>query len=151
RVRGIEFAGNKSLSSDELADVVSVRKYPPLGLGSGGYVTGKQLEQDVERIVEHYQGLGFLEAKAHAEAATSPAALGQLGAVAAGADTVSRDAKTIFVRYTIEEGPRLVLCSEDFRTEKGEPLPYDKNFLLETVATRPGDPYTHQAIRDDGR
>ena len=103
--------------------MVSVRKYPPLGLGSGGYVTGKQLEQDVERIVEHYQRLGFLEAKAHAEAATSPAALGQLGAVAAGADTVSRDAKTIFVRYTIEEGPRLVLGSEDFRTDEGRAPP----------------------------
>jgi outer membrane protein insertion porin family len=151
RVRDVEFVGNKSRPAGELAGVVSVRKYPPLGLGSGGYVTGKQLEQDVERIVEHYQGLGFLEAKAHAEAATSPAALGQLGAVAAGADTVSRDAKTIFVRYTIEEGPRLVLGSEDFRTEKGEPLPYGKQFLLESVTTRPGDAYTPQAIREDGR
>ena len=151
RVRDIEFEGNKSLSAGELAGVVSVRKYPPLGLGSGGYVTGKQLEQDVERIVEHYHNKGFLEAKARADAATSPAALGQLGAVAAGADTVSRDARNIFVRYTIEEGPRLVLGSEEFRTEKGEPLPYDKQFLLETVTTRPGDAYTPQAIRDDGR
>ena len=151
RVRGIEFAGNKSLPAGELAEVVSVRKYPPLGLGAGGYVTGKQMEQDVERIVEHYRSRGFLEAKAHAEAATSPAALGQIGAVAAGADTVSREAKTIFVRYTIEEGPRLMLASEDFRTEEGEPLPYDKQFLLESVTTRPGDPYTPQAVRDDGR
>ena len=92
-MRGIEFAGNKSLPAGELAEVVSVRKYPPLGLGAGGYVTGRQMEQDVERIVEHYRSKGFLEAKAHAEAATSPAALGQLGAVAAGADTVSRDAE----------------------------------------------------------
>ena len=37
----------------EPADVVTVRKYPPLGLGAGGYVTGKQMEQDVERILEH--------------------------------------------------------------------------------------------------
>ena len=151
RVRGIEFAGNKSLPAGELAEVVSVRKYPPLGLGAGGYVTGKQMEQDVERIVDHYRSRGFLEAKAHAEAATSPAALGQIGAVAAGADTVSRDAKAIFVRYTIEEGPRLMLASEDFRTAEGEPLPYDKQFLLESVTTRPGDPYTPQAVRDDGR
>jgi len=151
RVRGIDFAGNKALRAGELADVVSVRKYPPLGLGSGGYVTGKQMEQDVERLVEHYQGKGFLEVKAHAEAATSRAALGQLGAVAAGAETVSRDAKEIFVRYTIEEGPRLTLASEDFRTDKGEPLPYGKKFLLESVTTRAGDAYTVQAVRDDGR
>jgi outer membrane protein insertion porin family len=151
RVRGIEFAGNKSLPAAELAEVVSVRKYPPLGLGAGGHVTGKQMEQDVERIVEHYRGKGFLEAKARSEAATSPAALGQIGAVAAGADTVSRDAKAMFIRYTIEEGPRLVLASEDFRTAGGEPLPYGKTFLLESVTTRPGDPYTPQAVRDDGR
>jgi outer membrane protein insertion porin family len=151
RVRGIEFVGNKSLSAGELADVVSVRKYPPLGLGSGGYVTGKQMEQDVERILEHYKGKGFLEVQAHAEAATSASALGQLGAVAAGAETVSRDARTIFVRFTIEEGPRMILASEDFRTAAGEPLPYDKKFLIESVTTRPGDPYTLQAIREDGR
>ena len=151
RVRGIEFAGNPSLSAAELADVVSVRKYPPLGLGSGGYVTGKQMEQDVERIVEHYKSRGFLEAQAHAEAATSDAALGQLGAVAAAADTASRDAKSIYVRYTIDEGPRLVLASEDFRTAGGEPLPYDKQFLLDSVTCRPGDPYTVQAVHEDSR
>jgi hypothetical protein len=64
---------------------VSVRKYPPLGLGSGGYVTGKQMEQDVERILEHYKGKGFLEVQAHAEAATSAGrARASSGAVAAG-------------------------------------------------------------------
>jgi len=151
RVRGIEFAGNASLPAAELADVVSVRKYPPLGIGAGGYVTGKQMEQDVERIVEHYKGKGFLEAQAHAEAATSDAALGQLGAVAAAADTASRDAKSIYVRYTIDEGPRLVLASEDFRTAGGETLPYDKKFLLESVTIRPGDPYTVQAVHEDSR
>jgi len=151
RVRGIEFAGNKSLSSSELTDVVSVRKYPPLGLGSGGYVTGKQMEQDVERILEHYKGKGFLEVQAHAEAATSQSALGQLGAVAAGAETVSREARTIFVRFTVEEGPRMTLASVDFRTAAGEAPPYDNKFLVESVTTRPGDAYTLQAIREDGR
>jgi outer membrane protein insertion porin family len=151
RVRGIEFAGNKAVSAAELADVVSVRTYPPLGIGSGGYVTGKQMEQDIERLVEHYKGKGFLEAQAHTEAATSAAALGQLGAVAAAADTASRDAKSIFVRYTIDEGPRLVLASEDFRTAGGEPLPYAKQFLLESVTSRPGDPYTVQAVHEDSR
>jgi outer membrane protein insertion porin family len=151
RVRGIDFAGNRTLHASELADVVTVRKYPPLGLGAGGYVTGKQLEQDVERLVEHYHDKGFLEVKARAEAATSPAALGQIGAIAAGAATVSRDARAIYIRFDIEEGPRLVLASEDFRTDKGEPLPYGKKFLLESVTNRPGAPYTLQAVREDGR
>jgi outer membrane protein assembly complex protein YaeT len=151
RVRGIEFAGNKTIPGTELAEVVSVRKYPALGLGAGGYVTGRQMEQDVERLVEYYRSKGFLEAKARAEAATSPGALGQLGAMAAAAETASREAKQIFVRYTVDEGPRIMLAAEDFRTAAGEALPYDKQFLLESVTTRPGDPYTPQAIRDDGR
>ena len=55
------------------------------------------------------------------------------------------------MRYTIDEGPRLVLASEDFRTAGGEPLPYDKQFLLDSVTSRPGDPYTVQAVHEDSR
>ncbi len=72
KVRGIEFVGNARCSAAELAEVVSVR-HLPVSRGHrarGGYVTGKQLEQDVERLVEHYHARGFLEAKAHVEAAT---------------------------------------------------------------------------------
>ena len=127
RVRGIEFVGNRTLPWQELAEVVSVRPYPWLGLGGGGYVTARQMEQDVERIVEHYRSRGFLEATARADAATSREALGQLGAVVAGAETASRDARQIFVRYTIEEGRRAVLASQDFRTDDGGPLPYGKS------------------------
>jgi outer membrane protein assembly factor BamA len=32
----------------------------------------------------------------------------------------------------------MMLASEDFRTAAGEPLPYDKQFLIESVTTRPG-------------
>jgi outer membrane protein insertion porin family len=151
RVRGIEFAGNSRLSSKELADVVSVRKWPWMGLGAGGYVTGRQMEGDVERIVEHYKSKGFLEAKARAEAATSPAALGQIGAVAAAADTTSRDAREIHVRYTVDEGPQLLVGVESFRTDNGAPLPYTKRFLYESVTLKPGAPYTPAAVRDDSR
>ena len=45
---------------------------PSGGSGSGGYATGKQLEQDVERLVEHYHARGFVEAKARVDAATAP-------------------------------------------------------------------------------
>lgn len=151
RVRGVGFAGNATLPAPELAGVVSVRKWPWLGLGAGGYVTGRQMEQDVERIIEHYRSKGFLEVTARAEAATSPGALGQIGAVAAGAETVSRDAREIHVRFTIDEGPRLVVGNEDFRTDDGSPLPYDKRFLYESITLKPGDPYTPTAVRDDGR
>jgi outer membrane protein insertion porin family len=151
RVRGIEFDGNQALSSKELAEVVSVRKWPWLGLGAGGYVTGRQMAGDIERLIEHYRSKGFLEARARAEAATSPAALGQIGAVAAAAETTSRDAREIFVRFTVEEGPRLVVGTVSFRTDDGAPLPYPPDFLLESVSLRGGDPYTPAAVRDDIR
>jgi outer membrane protein insertion porin family len=151
KVRGIEFVGAKALRPSELAEVVSVRTYPPFGLGGGGYITGKQLEQDAERLVEHYKAKGFLEAKAHGEAATSREALGQIGALAAAAETESRHATSIYVRFTIEEGPRVMLVAEDFRTDDGSPLPFDRRFLLGSLSLRPGEPFTPPTVREDGR
>jgi outer membrane protein insertion porin family len=151
RVRDVEFAGAQALSPDELADVVSVRPYPFLGIGSGGYATGKQLEQDVERLLEHYRGKGFLEAKARVDAATSRAALGQIGAVAAMAETVSRGAHDLYVRFSIVEGPRVVLASEDFASTDGTPLPYDRGFLLQSVALRPGAAYAPPIVQADAK
>jgi outer membrane protein assembly complex protein YaeT len=154
RVRGIDFVGNRSIPAAELADVVSVRTYPllgPIGLGTGGYVTARQMEQDSERIVDHYKAKGFLEVKVRGDAATVPEALGQIGAVAAGADSASRDADRIYVRFTIEEGPRITLGTEDFRTDDGGALPYDKSFLLQSTTLKPGAPYTPSALREDGK
>jgi outer membrane protein insertion porin family len=154
KVRGIEFVGNTSIPASRLREVVSVRTFPLLGaigLGEGGYVTGRQMEQDAERIVEHYRGAGFLEAKATAEAATAREALGLEGVVAATAETTSREAEAIYVRFTIQEGPRVFLESEDFRTVDGRPLPYDRTFLIESLSLRPGEPYTPSVVRDDGK
>jgi outer membrane protein insertion porin family len=154
KVRGIEFVGNAALPSSDLAEVVTVRTFPLLGyigLGSGGYVTGRQLETDAERLVEHYRAHGFPEATAHGEAATSREALGALGAIAAGAETDSREATGIYVRFTIEEGPQVKLRSVTFRNAEEGPLPYDQKFLLESVSLRPGDPFAPATVRDDGR
>ena len=136
----------------ELADVVSVRKYPPLGLGSGGYVTGKQMEQDVERIVEHYKSKGFLEAQGARRG----------GDVARRAGPAGRRRRRRRHRVARREEHLRALHDRGgpaadrsrARTSappSGEPLPYDKQFLLESVTTRPGDPYTPQAVHEDGR
>ena len=125
----------------ELAEVVSVRKYPPLGLGAGGYVTGKQMEQDVERIVEHYQSTGLPRGEGARRGGDVAGGAGRSWAPSRRAPRRCRATRRrIYVRYTIDEGPRLVLASEDFRTADGEPLPYDKQFLLESVTLRPGRP-----------
>jgi outer membrane protein insertion porin family len=162
KVRGVEFTGNRALGADELGGVVSVRRYPflgAIGLGAGGYVTGRQLEQDAERIVEHYHARGFPEAKAHAEAATSPELLGMLGATIVAAETVSRDATAIYVRFTVDEGPRVVIDRVEFKwaestaANAGPPagLPYDRQFLLDSLSVEPGDPYNPAAVREDAR
>ena len=90
--------------------------------------------------------------KAHAEAATSRRRARPAGRRRGRAPTrprATRRASTCATRST--RGPRLVLASEDFRTAGGEPLPYDKRFLLESVTARPGDPYTLQAVHEDSR
>jgi outer membrane protein insertion porin family len=151
RVRSVAFEGARALRPAQLADVVSVRPYPFLGLGSGGYATGKQLEQDVQRLLDAYHARGFLEAKVRVDVATSPAALGWIGAVAAAAETTSRDTHDLFVRFSIEEGPRLTLAAEDFRSTDGRPLPYSRQFLLESVALRPGAPYAPPTVQADAK
>lgn len=151
KVRSVDFAGARALRPAELADVVSVRPYPLLGIGSGGYATGKQLEQDVERLVQHYRAKGFLEAKARVDAATSPAALRQIGAVAAAAETTSRDAQDLHVRFTVDEGPQVTLASEDFRSADATPLPHGRQFLLDSVALRPGAPYAPPTVQADAK
>jgi outer membrane protein insertion porin family len=77
--------------------------------------------------------------------------LGLLGATAAAAETVSRGAKAIFLRFTIEEGPRVTLGPIDFKLAGGGTLPYERQFLLDTLTVEPGDPYNPAAIRDEGR
>ena len=151
RVRRVEFVGAQTLSPQELAEVVSVRPYPFWGIGSGGYATGKQLEQDVERLLEHYHSRGFVEARARVDAATAPGAVGALGATAAAAETTSRGAGELYVRFTIEEGPRLVLAAEDLRSTDGTPLPYDRQFLLGSLALRPGAPYAPPTVTADAK
>jgi outer membrane protein insertion porin family len=151
KVRGVEFVGAQALSPRELAEVVTVRPYPFWGIGSGGYATGKQLEQDALRLIEHYHARGFVEAKARVDAATSPAALGQLGATVAAAETASREAGALFVRFTIDEGPRLRLATEEVRSTDATPLPYSTRFLLDSLALRPGAPYAPPTVAADGK
>jgi outer membrane protein insertion porin family len=151
RVRGVDFVGNAHISSGTLGGVVSVRTYPWLGLGAGGFVTGHQMEQDVERVLEYYRAKGYLEVKARVDAATSKEAVGMLGAMVAGADTVSRDASSMYIRFTIEEGPQTTLASVDFKTDDGRPLPYELPFLMKSIQLLPGDAYTPAAARDDAK
>ena len=73
--------------------------------------------------------------------------LGMLGATAAAAEALCRATpKAIFVRFTIEEGPRVIINRVDFKLvgPSGAPapsLPYERQFLLESLTVEPGHPY----------
>jgi len=154
RVRQVEMVGNRVLSSDELREVVTVREFPLLGLiglGTGGHVTGRQIQLDAERLVEHYRANGFPDAKARGAAATSRDAIGLVGAVAAAAETVSRARDDIYVRFSIEEGPRVYVQAVVFESADGAPLPRDQDFLRKSVQLQPGDPMRPGVLEDDGR
>ena len=154
KVRAVEFVGNHQLPSAELADTVTVRPFPFLGhigLGAGGYVTSRQVELDAERLVEHYRSLGFPDAQAAGEISTSRDTFGMTGAAAAAAETVSRDAKDIFVRFTVSEGQRVRVTSEDFRSAEDITLPYGSAFLREAIAQRIGVPYRPGLLKEDAR
>ena len=129
-----------------------MRPYPFLGIGLGRL---RHRQADWSRTSSGCSSTtaraGFLEAKARVDAATSPAALGELGAVAAAAETVSREAHDLYVRFSIVEGPRVMLATEDFASTDGTPLPYDRNFLLQSVALRPGAPTRPPIVQADGK
>jgi len=154
KVRAVDFVGNQQLPSAELAETVTVRPFPFLGhigLGSGGYVTARQVELDAERLVEHYRSLGFPDAQASGDIATSRDTFGLSGAAAAAAETVSRDAKDIYVRFTVSEGQRVRVVSEEFRSAEDITLPYGSGFLREAIAQRIGEPYRPGLLKEDAR
>jgi outer membrane protein insertion porin family len=154
KVRGVEFQGNNVLSSDELGEVVTVREFPLLGyigLGTGGFVTARQVELDAERLVQHYRNRGYPDARASGEISTSRETFGMIGATAALAETEARTAKALYVRFTVEEGPLVRVGAEEFRSVDKNRIPYHPTFLVESLTMRPGDPFRPTLLREDGR
>ena len=154
KVRGIEFVGNHVFSAGELGEAVTVRTFPFLGyfgLGNGGYVTARQVDLDVERLIGFYRARGFSDIQARGEIATSPDSFGLMGVNAAAAETVSRDAKAIYVRFTVDEGPLVRVASETFESDEAAPLPYHPSFIRDSLSMRPGESYVPGLLREDSR
>jgi outer membrane protein insertion porin family len=97
RVRGIAFGGNFSFDAKILRGVVQTRTFPLLGyigLGQGGYVTETQVKQDEERLVAFYQAKGFVNVQVKSQVTQS-----------------QTDHDALYVRFTIDEGPRITVES----------------------------------------
>src|SRR5262249_25114018 len=86
KIRGVDFTGVTAFSADDLRAQIQSRPFPKIGvigLGEGGYLTSKQLEQDEAKLVEFYRKQGYPTAKVKGEVSTAQVALSAPGAEAA--------------------------------------------------------------------
>jgi outer membrane protein insertion porin family len=157
KVRSVSFAGNHALSSDVLADRIRTHVYPTLGflgLGQGGFASLRQLELDVESLIDQYAAVGYPDTKVRAEIAPSPEQWRPLPTtISKTEEAIWRNANSLHVRFIIEEAKLVWVGGMEFRClVPGEQLPRDDDFFLDSLRTVLGAPYQPALIkRDEGR
>jgi outer membrane protein insertion porin family len=153
KVRGISFVGNRAVASDVLEDHIRTKNYPALGflgLGEGGYASLRQIELDVQSLVDHYTGIGHPDTKVRAEIAPSPGQWQPLSPAPESEDPLWRRAKSLYVRFTIEESQLVRVGSMRFQCiQPGEALPHEDAFYIASLRTVVGGPYQPGFIRRD--
>jgi outer membrane protein insertion porin family len=108
-IESVAFDGNRSLADDRLRTVVKTQTYPLWGLGEGGHVTDVQLRQDAKRIAKLYRSEGFSSVRVRADIAPDRRLLGRPGALSAAIATGAANRGELFVRFTVDEGPRTIV------------------------------------------
>jgi outer membrane protein insertion porin family len=154
KVRGVSFVGNRALSADTLAEQVRTKVYPmlgALGLGQGGFASLRQLELDVASLTEHYAGAGYPETQVRVEIAPRPGQWRPLPKkIDQAEEAIWRNAKSLFVRFLIEESPLLWVAEMQFAcTVPGEALPREDEFFTDSLRTTLGAPYQPALIKRD--
>ncbi|HWM84827.1 MAG TPA: POTRA domain-containing protein [Kofleriaceae bacterium] len=149
QVAGIEFVGNRALADERLRQAIVTRPYRRILLpgSSGGFATGRQLDQDVERLTRLYHSLGYRDARVELRVARSQALLGNAAALAA-AVAAQVPADGLQVHFDIEEGALHRL--EDTRFEFVGPAQLDVSVLSAGLSLRPGDYFTPERALTDG-
>ncbi len=138
KVEEVRFEGNKSLSAEALRGVVATQVFRSLPiLGSSGFVTSEQLEEDVARLRDLYRRQGFPAADVRVRVARGPSVIGNAAALAATVAAATA-ADELYVRFLIDEGPRRTVGNIDF-TFAG-PHTRSVNELKDVLDLAPGDP-----------
>jgi outer membrane protein insertion porin family len=150
KVRSVEFAGNRVLSSRTLAGMVNVKTYPFLGLGGGGYSTLRQLALDADNLLVHFRNNGFPDARVRCEIAPAPGRWRPLGPISPEAEGEWRSTSALHVRFVIEEGTQLRIAEIRFASAPGESLPRDERFLSDLLVSKVGAPLRPPLVREDG-
>ena len=142
KVRGIEFVGNaicrRGAGRRRVGADVPVAGR--IGLGAAATSPAASSSRTPSASSSDYRAHGFPEAKAHGDAATSPTRWARWARSPPPPRPSSRDAKAIFVRFTIEEGPAVridrVDSSESLpaRRRAPRPCPTTAQFLLDSLS-----------------
>jgi outer membrane protein insertion porin family len=154
KVRGIAFVGNRVIPADVLLERIRTKLYPTLGiigLGEGGFASLRQLELDVQTLVEHYAAIGYPETKVRAEIAPQA---GQWRALPTTIDkaeeAVWRNADSLHIRFLIEESPLLWVAQMQFEcVVPGESLPHEDEFFMDSLRTTLGAAYQPAFVKRD--
>ncbi|HEY0711967.1 MAG TPA: POTRA domain-containing protein, partial [Polyangia bacterium] len=152
KVRDVAFVGNKGRSARALADVVTVKKFPLLGvigIGEGGYASIRQLELDVERLVASYTADGYPGTTVRCEIAPAPNQYFPLAEAAERKESFVRSSD-LFIRFVVNEAPRVNIAAVGFEVDSGDALPVPEETLRDALDGKPGKPLRPEVIRTDG-
>ncbi|MBW2731644.1 MAG: BamA/TamA family outer membrane protein [Deltaproteobacteria bacterium] len=147
RVERVRFRGNTQISDKALRKAVKTVPYPWFfGLGEGGFVTLRQIRQDVKRLEEHYQQRGFSRVKVQGEVAPNPQLLGLPGALALalGSKQPGGSGKA-YVRFTIREGAQVQVGEVALEGIRGR----DANRVRQQLKLRKGRPFTPALLKEE--
>ena len=157
KVRDIDFVSGPggaplSYSAAKLAEQVSTRRYPRLGLiglGEGGFASAIQLEQDVHRLEEFYRREGYPSARVAVSVARTKEALDSaalLGLQTASDEKIGEDA--LFLRFRIDEGQRETVEAVSIRLTADRPDLTEAQ-VRKVLLLRAGKPYTPESLEAD--
>jgi len=154
RVDKVSVDGSRVLSSNALLDAVTVREFPLLGrigLGEGGYASLQQLQDDVLRITDFYERVGYRGAKAAVDIGPDKSRMRPIETTISGSDRNEwESARKIFVRFRVLDEGRLIRVGKiRFRSHDGSPLPQSETTLKKSILVRTGDPYRDGGFRRD--
>ncbi len=152
-VKSISFEGNQHISSGRLTDAIKTRVYSRVAIlpGRGGYATSLQLRQDAERITAMYEKAGFNQVQVRVRVARDQRVRDNAAALAAEI-AGGVPAAGLYIRFLIDEGPRLLVDQIEFEflDARGKPVTEHRpaKELVHAVSLAPGSPYD-QARADD--
>ena len=149
RVERIDFIGNRAFSAEKLRNIIVTKPFPKklsvIGLGSGGFITPTQLEQDEERIREAYRQAGFPDVKVKSHVFVSSDTKHSLTVESLDAVVPPRKGhRYIYVRFDIHEGQQLLLGTIRFLG-----IDTETSALRKLQKAKSGQPFSMEKIQSD--